>query len=136
MVFFVSGCTSEDQSQKKATINFLAQITTNSNNEVEISLQLISPDHDFDADPEFNAKMQLFEENNELRAQADMPQNPFMKKGELYQLITWRGILEPGSYCLEWNAPEYGGTINTFEVKILDSGLISIDEQTIKPYSN
>ena len=97
---------------------------------------MISPDRNFEADPEFNAKMQLFDENNGLRAQADMPQSPFMKKGELYQLVTWRGILEPGSYRLEWSAPEYGGTINTFEVLIMDSGLISIGEQTIKPFSN
>ena len=97
---------------------------------------LISPDRDIEVDPEFNAKMEFFDGNNELRAEADMPESPFMKKDELYQLVTWRGILDPGTYRLEWSSPEYGGTINTFEVMILDSGLISIGEQTIKPFSN
>jgi len=131
MAILMNGCTSKTQFATSEIIDFLAQVQTNTNNEVEISLQLISPDRDFDADPEFNAKMELFDQNNELRAEANMPQNPFMKKGETYQLFTWRGILEPGVYQLDWSCADFGGSRVSFEVVKNPSGSISIGNQTI-----
>ena len=68
MIIAVSGCTSKSQPATNEIIEFLTQIQTNANNEVEITLQLISPDRDFDVNPEFNAKMELIDQNNELRA--------------------------------------------------------------------
>jgi hypothetical protein len=132
MVILVSGCTLKTQPVTNEVIEFLSQVQTNANNEVEISLQLISPDRDFDADPEFGAKMELFDQNNELRAEANMPQNPFLKKGEIYQLFTWRGQLEPGVYHLDWSCADYGGSSVSFEVVNNSSGLISIANQTIE----
>ena len=131
MAILMNGCTSKTQLVTSEIIEFLAQVQTNANNEVEISLQLISPDRDFDADPEFNAKMELFDQSNELRAEANMPQNPFMKKGETYQLFTWRGILEPGVYQLDWSCADFGGSRVSFEVVKNPSGSISIGNQTI-----
>ncbi len=80
--------------------------------------------------------MQLFDPNGDLLASVDLPQNPLMKSGETYPLVTWRGDLEPGKYQLEWGAPGYGGTISTFEVVTLDSGLISIGDQINTPITN
>ena len=131
MVILVSGCTSKTQLATSEIIEFLSQVQTNANNEVEISLQLTSPNRDFDADPEFNAKMELIDQNDELRAVANMPQNPFMKKGEVYQLFTWRGKLEPGVYQLNWSCADFGGSSVSFEVVKYPSGLISIANQTI-----
>ena len=77
MAVMMSGCASKTQLATSGIIEFLAQVQTNAHNEVEISLQLISPDRDFDVDLEFNAKMELIDQDNELRAEANMPQNPF-----------------------------------------------------------
>lgn len=135
-VLLMSGCTSKPQPTSNEIIDFLAQVQTDANNEVEITLELISPDRDFEADPEFTAKMILLDQNNELRAEANMPQNPFMKKGEIYQLLIWRGQLEPGEYQLDWSSAEFGGIKVSFEIVQNPSGLISIGVQTIESSSS
>lgn len=121
----------KDVSEEKTKIEFLSQLETNSNNEVEITLQLIAPNGDIEKDPEFQAKMELFNENNELRAEANMPERPLMKKGELYQIFTWRGQLDPGQYQLKWSSAKFGGTDVSFEVVQNPSGLISIGNLSI-----
>jgi hypothetical protein len=60
-----------------------------------------------------------------------MKENPFMKKGETYQIMTWKGFLEPGEYLLEWYSEKYGGTQIEFEVEKLESGNFSIGHQKI-----
>ena len=120
--------TPSDESPK---IDFFAPIQTTSENEVEISMQIMSPKSDMEADEEFNGRMELFDPNHELRAEAVMNQSPFMKGGELYHIMTWKGYLEPGVYQLDWSAPDYGGTKITFEVYELDSGIFDIRNQTI-----
>jgi uncharacterized protein YbaA (DUF1428 family) len=137
MIFLVliattmSGCMTKDVPEEKMKIDFLSQVQANSNNEVEISLQLISPDRDIEVDPAFDAKMELINENKELRAEANMPERPFMKKGELYQIFTWRGQLDPGNYQLNWSSANFGGTTVAFEVVQNPSGLISIGNLSI-----
>lgn len=131
IVITLSGCMTKDVSEEKTKIEFLSQLETNSNNEVEITLQLIAPNGDIEKDPEFQAKMELFNENNELRAEANMPERPFMKKGELYQIFTWRGQLDPGQYQLKWSSAKFGGTDVSFEVVQNPSGLISIGNLSI-----
>ncbi|MBW6473588.1 MAG: hypothetical protein K0B14_10715 [Anaerolineaceae bacterium] len=130
-VISISGCARNDQSTEKQKIDFLAQVISNSNNEVEISLQLITPNRDIEKDPDFNAKMELFNQNKELRAEANMPERPFMKKGELYHIFTWRGQLDPGVYQLKWSSANFGGTTVSFEVVQNPSGLISIGNLSI-----
>ena len=127
----LGGCMTKDISEEKTQMEFLSQLETNSNNEVEITLQLIAPNGDIEKDPEFQAKMELFNENNELRAEANMPERPFMKKGELYQIFTWRGQLDPGQYQLKWSSAKFGGTDVSFEVVQNPSGLISIGNLSI-----
>lgn len=131
IVITLSGCMTKDVSEEKTKIEFLSQLETNSNNEVEITLQLIAPNGDIEKDPEFQAKMELFNENNELRAEANMPERPFMKKGELYQIFTWRGQLDPGQYQLKWSSAKFGGTDVSFEVVQNPSGMISIGNLSI-----
>ena len=114
LVLVFSACTTNNsgnisQQLNESNLEFMTDIQVNENNEVEISLQMISHQRDLEADPDFNAKMELFNENNELRAEAFMPENPNMKKGEVYQVFTWRGILEPGTYQLNWFAKDYEG---------------------------
>ncbi len=99
--------------------------------EVEIALQIMSPQIDLEMDEDFNGRMVLFDPNHELRAEAVMNQRPFMKGGELYHIMTWKGYLEPGVYQLDWSAPDYDGTKITFEVYELDSGNFDIRGQTI-----
>ena len=103
-------------------IDFFAPIQTTTENEVEIALQIMSLQKDLKVDEEFDGRMELFDPNHELRAEAVMNQRPFMKGGELYHLMTWKGYLEPGVYQLDWSAPNYGGTKITFEVYELDLG--------------
>lgn len=112
-------------------IDFFAPIQTMAEIEVEIALQIMSPQIDLEMDEDFNGKMVLFDHNHELRAEAVMNQRPFMKGGELYHIMTWKGYLEPGVYQLDWSAPDYGGTKITFEVYELDSGYFDIRDQTI-----
>jgi len=125
------GCSSNNLRVDKEKIDFLAQVQTSSNNEVDISLQLISPDRDMEADSDFQAKMELFNGNKEIRAEANMPERPFMKKGEIYQIFTWRGQLDPGSYELKWSSDNYEGTNLSFEVVENSSGSISIGNLSI-----
>ncbi|HSM26225.1 MAG TPA: hypothetical protein VK856_15280 [Anaerolineaceae bacterium] len=131
----LSACTSTNSVGQEPEIEFSARIQTTFDNEMEISLQIYSPKSDFDADPEFDASMKLLDPSGELRAEAALPQNPFMKRGELYQLITWRGFLEPGEYKLEWSAPTFGGTQITFEVVEQSSGNYLIGAQKIETLS-
>jgi hypothetical protein len=116
-------------------VDFYAPIQTSSDNEVEISLQIMSPQKDFNADKNFDGRMELFDPNHELRAEAVMKQSPFMKGGELYHIMTWKGFLEPGVYQLDWSAPNYGGTKITFEVYENDSGNYYIGDETIVMFS-
>jgi len=136
ILMVLSACSSIDLPNQDPEIEFFAPITTTLENEVEISLQLQSPKSDFDADPEFKANMKLFDPTGELRAEAALPQNPFMKKGEIYQLVTWRGFLEPGEYTLEWSSSSFGGTLITFEVIESDSGGYFIGSQKVETKSN
>lgn len=128
----MSGCKSRNEFTEKDKVDFLAQVETNSNNEVDISLQLISPASDMEADPDFDANMKLYNEDNELRAEANMPERPFMKKGELYQIFTWRGQLDPGKHQLNWSSEEFSGIKVSFEVVENPSGQISIEELFIQ----
>ena len=128
----MSGCKSSKEFAEKDKVDFLAQVETNSNNEVDISLQLISPASDMEVDPDFNANMKLYNEENELRAEANMPERPFMKKGELYQVFTWRGQLDPGNYELDWSSTEFSGIQVSFEVVEKTSGQVSIEELFIQ----
>lgn len=121
--------------ESQPEVEFYVPIQTTSENEVEISLQLTSTKADFEADPDFDGRMKLFDSNNELRAEAVTNQNPFMKEGEIYQIVTWRGYLDPGEYQLEWSAPNYGGTQITFEVYEHDSGKFYIGDETILMFS-
>ncbi len=131
----VSGCVMETQSQRAANVDFFAQVQTTSNNEVEISLQ-VSPNKDFESDPNFNGTMKLFNEDHELRAEANFHENPVMKKDELYQLFTWRGQLDPGSYQLDWYSANYAGTEVFFEVRQTSAGLIAIENLVAKSKSS
>lgn len=130
-ILLVSACSKNAGSQEKMDVEFYAQVETTSTNEVEISLQLTA-NQDFEADPNFNGKMELFEQNQDLRAEANMPQNPFMKKGELYQIITWKGQLDPGQYRLVWSSANYDGTEVSFEVKETSSGTLTIENLITK----
>lgn len=135
-IFLIVACVKQPSPIKsQPEIEFYAPIQTTSENEVEISLQMKSTKADFEADPGFDGRMKLFDSNNELRAEAVTYQNPFMKKGELYQIVTWRGYLDPGEYQLTWSAPNYGGTQITFEVYEHDSGRFYIGDQTIRMVS-
>lgn len=136
ILMVLSACSSNDFLNQDPEIEFFAPINTTLENEVEISLQLQSPKSDFDADPEFKANMKLYDPAGELRAEASLPQNPFMKRGEIYQLITWRGFLEPGEYTLEWSSSSYGGTLITFDVIESDRGGYLIGSQKIETISN
>lgn len=136
ILMVLSACSSINFPNQDPEIEFFAPITTTLENEVEISLQLQSSKSDFDADPEFKANMKLYDPAGELRAEASLPQNPFMKRGEIYQLITWRGFLEPGEYKLEWSSSTYGGTLITFEVVESDSGGYLIGSQKIEKLIN
>jgi len=136
LVLFISGCTTikkgnTNQQLKESNLEFMTHIEVNDNDEVDISLQMISHERDLEADSDFNAKMELFTENNELRAEAFMPENPNMKKGEMYQVFTWRGVLEPGSYQLNWFAKDYEGTRITFDVIQNASGKLLIGNTSV-----
>jgi hypothetical protein len=133
LLLLLSSCTEKTDTPSDPEINFFPQINTTEDNEVEIVLQLVSPDQEVPADPNFNAIMELSESDGNLRAEAVLNENPAMTPETIYEPIRWRGVLEPGVYQLEWSAPEYGGTISTFEVVILDSGNISIGNQKIEP---
>ena len=65
-----------------------------------------------------------------------MPQNPFMKKGEIYQLLIWRGQLAPGEYQLNWSSADFGGIKVSFEIVQNPSRLISIGVQRIESSSS
>jgi hypothetical protein len=130
-LLFISACTNNTGSQENVNVDFYAQVESTSTNEVEISLQLTA-DKDFKADPNFNAKMELFQQNQDLRAEANMPQNPFMKKGERYQIITWKGQLDPGRYRLVWSSANYDGIEVSFEVKTTSSGVLTIENLITK----
>ena len=135
LVLVFSGCTTNNsgnlsQQLNESNLEFMTHIQVKENNEVEISLQMISQQRNLEADPDFNAKMELFTENNELRAEAFMPENPNMKKGKIYQVFTWRGELEPGTYQLNWFAKDYEGTRVTFDVVKEASGRLTIGNTT------
>lgn len=130
-LLFLTACSNATQNPEDPTLDFYAPMKTTSENEVEINLQIASPKADFDADSEFNGNMKIYAPNNELRAEAVMKENPFMKKGETYQIMTWKGFLEPGEYLLEWYSEKYGGTQIEFEVEKLESGNFSIGHQKI-----
>jgi len=79
--------------EKSLQIDFFAPVQTTTENEVEISLQIMSPQKDLEMDEDFNGRMVLFDANHELRAEAVMNQRPLMKGGELYHIMTWKGYL-------------------------------------------
>lgn len=132
LILLTVACNKQSNSTDNSLqIDFFAPIQTTAENEVEIALQIMSPQIDLEMDEDFNGRMVLFDPNHELRAEAVMNQRPFMKGGELYHIMTWKGYLEPGVYQLDWSAPDYGGTKITFEVYELDSGNFDIRDQTI-----
>ncbi|MDO9087626.1 MAG: hypothetical protein Q7U53_15565 [Anaerolineaceae bacterium] len=136
LLLMLSACTEKTITPSEPKIDFFPQILSTENNEVVIILQMVSSDQEVPADPNFNAIMKLSESNGDLRAEAVLNENPAMTPGTIYEPIHWSGLLEPGVYQLEWSAPGYGGTINTFEVVPLDSGKISIGDQKITPLTN
>jgi len=132
LILLTVACNKQSNSTDNSLqIDFFAPIQTMAEIEVEIALQIMSPQIDLEMDEDFNGRMVLFDPNHELRAEAVMNQRPFMKGGELYHIMTWKGYLEPGVYQLDWSAPDYDGTKITFEVYELDSGNFDIRGQTI-----
>jgi hypothetical protein len=131
LILLTVACNKQSTPTDDVKIDFFAPIKTTTENEVEISLQIMSPKGDVEVDEDFNGRMELYDPNHELRAEAVMNQRPFMKGGELYHIMTWKGYLEPGVYQLDWSAPNFGGTQITFEVYELDSGIFDIRNQTI-----
>ncbi len=131
-LLILSACTNTAQNSEEPELEFYAPMKTSLENEVEIDLQMVASQADFVADPEFDGRMKIYDSNKELRAEAVMNENPFMKKGETYLIMTWKGFLEPGDYVLEWFSGKYGGTQIEFEVDELGSGIFSIGEQIIR----
>lgn len=136
LVIIAGGCNSKIESQQEPNLDFFAQIQTNPNNEVEIKLQLSSQEQNLELDPEFSGRMVLVDSSGELRSEAMMTSRPAMNRGEIAELMSWRGILEPGIFQLDWSSTNYGGVKISFEVMINSSDQIYIGDQTIVPYAN
>jgi hypothetical protein len=83
--------------------------------------------------PNANARMELRDEHNILRASVEVVSLASIEAGSLLDPAVWRGRLDPGTYRVFWGAPGKGHSVAEFVVDQQD-GRPQLGEKRIMPY--
>lgn len=102
-------------------LNFSALVSETPSGEYKIEFG-VSSAKPVCAEDSISGQWELREADGDLRAKGKLLLVPETNDEDV--LITWQGVLDPGSYELTWGAPDYGGLIKVFEVCQTENGTI------------